>query len=101
MKKNNDFEHNFNDIYYKKYGTWSIPFDTSIAFVSKSANIDPTQMSNEEILADKPFYLAVMARRNQLQPILDNPHLFDPAFVNAVRLLVIAYEDTTYEYSPS
>ena len=41
---------------------------------------------------DKPCYLAVMAHRSQMQAILDNAYLFDPAFVNAVSLVVSEYD---------
>ena len=47
----------------------------------------------EQMQVDKPVYLAVMAHKQQLQPILDNPHLFDPALVNAVKLLFGQYND--------
>lgn len=47
---------------------------------------------------DKPCYLAVMAHRSQMQAILDNAHLFDTAFVNAVSLAVSEYDRIKVEF---
>lgn len=76
-----------------QYGGWTTIFRGTMAYISCSTNIDLNQMTIEQMKIDKPIYVGVMARRNQLQPILDNPHLFDPAFVNAVRLVVQRYDD--------
>lgn len=90
---------NFNNAfeYIPEHGTWFTAFRNQVTFVSCSANIDIAQMSYEEAVINKPAYLAVMANRQQLQPILENPHLFDPAFVNAVHLLAKQYEDLKIE----
>lgn len=82
METNDFFE------FEPQYGTWNTVFRNAFAFVGCSKNID---IKNLEI--DKPIYLSIMSHRQQLQPILDNPHLFDPAFVNAVRLVVQRYDD--------
>lgn len=76
-----------------EYGSWATFFRNTLTYVGCSTTIDITRMSVEQMQIDKPIYVGVMARRNQLQPILDNPHLFDPAFVNAVRLVVQRYDD--------
>ena len=83
------------EFYNKETGTWTISFRDMPGMISCSTNIDMRVMTLEQMQEDKPFYLGVMARRQQLQPILDNPHLFDPAFVNAVRLLFIEYDKMT------
>lgn len=90
--KSNDFF-----LYHAESKTWATDFIDSLAFVSCSTEINPCEMTLEQMKIDKPVYLAVMASRKQLQPILDNPHLFDPAFVNAVKLLAIQYEDLKIE----
>lgn len=72
--------------------TWITSFIDGPALVSRSHEINH-EMSREEMMTDKPFYLAVMASRKQLQPILDNPHLFDPEFFHAVNLVVNQYNN--------
>lgn len=94
-KNANDYKNSFD--YNPKTNTWFTAFRNQITFVSCSANIDIAQMTYEEAIINKPAYLAVMANRQQLQPIIDNPHLFDPAFVNAVHLLAKQYEDLKIE----
>lgn len=79
--------------YDEKQGTWYTSFGNTISFVAASTEINVSELNLEQAQTDKPVYLAVMAHRKQLQPILDNPHLFDPAFVNAVRILVHQYNE--------
>lgn len=79
--------------YNQKYGNWQTCFEGNPAFVARSSYHDINTMTPEQMQVDKPVYLAVMAHKQQLQPILDNPHLFDPALVNAVKLLFIQYDD--------
>ena len=67
---------------------WFSGFFNYIVFSAVSATIDDNRPQE-----DKPCYLAVMAHRSQMQAILDNAHLFDPAFVNAVSALVQKYDD--------
>ena len=83
---------NSNDFfaYIPEYFTWATNFREHLAFVSCSTDMDYLV---EQMQVDKPVYLAVMAHKQQLQPILDNPHLFDPALVNVVKLLFIQYDD--------
>lgn len=88
MESNNFFS------YQAQYGCWTTVFRDAIAYIGCSTNIEIKPMTIEQMQIDKPIYVGVMARRNQLQPILDNPHLFDPAFVNAVRLASNYYDDT-------
>lgn len=92
-----DFQDAFS--YIPEAGTWFTSFRGNVAFVGCSADINLFDMTYEQAQIDKPVYLAVMASRKQLQPILDNPHLFDPAFVNAVRLLDIQYADVKVKES--
>lgn len=86
-----DYQNAFD--YYPERNVWFTAFREQMSYVSCSAEIDISKMTYEQAIIDKPCYLAVMAKRQQLQPILDNPHLFDPAFVNAVRLLFIEYDN--------
>ena len=81
--------------YNQKYGTWYTNFEDHLTFVARSSYHDINTMTPEQMQVDKPVYLAVMAHKQQLQPILDNPHLFDPALVNAVKLIVGQYNDLT------
>lgn len=48
---------------------------------------------------EKLAFLAILANRQQLQPILDHPHLFEPAFINAVRVLAMHYDNIKVEYT--
>lgn len=82
--------------YNPQYATWATEFPNGLAFVSCSTQIN-YNISAEEMKTNKPVYLAVMANRQQLQPIIDNPHLFDPAFVNAAHLVIRQYEDLKIE----
>ena len=78
----------YNDfIYDKKSGVWFIKFWNYIVFLAVAATIDANDPIN-----DKPAYLSVLAHRSQMQIILDNAHLFDPSFVNAVYVLVRQYD---------
>ena len=78
----------YNDfIYDKKSGVWFIKFWNYIVFLAVAATIDDNDPVN-----DKPAYLSVLAHRSQMQVILDNAHLFDPSFVNAVYVLVRQYD---------
>lgn len=79
--------------YVPQFGNWVTEFKHHFTIVGCSAKIDQSKMTNEQMQTDKPVYLGIMAHRQQLQPILDNPHLFDPALVNAVRVLVMQYDD--------
>lgn len=90
-----DYQNAFD--YYPQRNVWFTAFREQMAFVSCSTDIDIKQMTFEEALTEKPVYLAVMAKRKQLQPILDNPQLFDPAFVNAVRLLFLEHDNIKIE----
>ena len=84
-------EYNFFDL---KTGTYLIRFRNEAAFINYSTNIDSSDFTYEQALANqKPVYLSVMASRQQLQPVLDYPQLFDPAFVHAVRLLFLEYDN--------
>lgn len=85
--------------YNPELGTWFTKFREQMAFISCSTDINIAKMTYEEALIHKPCYLAVMASRKQLQPILDNPHLFDPAFINAIHLLFKEYDDVKIEQS--
>lgn len=73
---------------YAGNGVWGSDFFGYLTFSAVSATIDDSRPQE-----DKPCYLAVMAHRSQMQAILDNAHLFDPAFVNAVSALVQKYDD--------
>ena len=88
MEQSSDFF-----VYSPEHNHWITEFRRCVAFVSCSTDINPTVMTPEQMQVDKPVYLAVMAHKQQLQPILDNPHLFDPALVNAVKLLFIQYDN--------
>ena len=76
-----------------QYGCWETEFRYTLAYVGCSTTINASQMTPEQMKTDKPIYCGIMARRQQLQPILDNPHLFDHAFVNAVKLVIQMYDD--------
>lgn len=78
----------YNDfIYYKKRGVWGVDFWGYLVFLAVAATIDDNDPIN-----DKPAYLSVLAHRSQMQTILDNAHLFDPSFVNAVYAVVRQYD---------
>ena len=84
-------EYNFFD---PKTGIYAILFQDEIALINYSTKIKPNDFTYEQALANqKPVYLSVMASRQQLQPVLDYPQLFDPAFVHAVRLLFLEYDN--------
>ena len=72
---------------YEGVGIWHSAFFNYVVLSSVSATIDDSRPQE-----DKPCYLAVLAHRSQMQAILDNAHLFDPAFVNAVSALVQRYD---------
>ena len=73
---------------YAGNGVWGSDLLGYVTVSAVSATIDANRPQE-----DKPCYLAVMAHRSQMQAILDNAHLFDPAFVNAVSALVQKYDD--------
>ena len=77
---------------YTGNGLWISGFFNYMVVGTVSAKIDDNRPQE-----DKPCYLAVMAHRSQMQAILDNAHLFDPAFVNTVALLVAKYDDLRVE----
>lgn len=72
---------------YTGNGLWVSGFFNYMVVGAVSATIDDSRPQE-----DKPCYLAVMANRSQMQVVLDNAHLFDPAFVNAVSLVVSEYD---------
>ncbi len=79
-------------MFYPEFGCWATWFRKTIAYTSCSTDIDPNRMTEEQMKSDKPIYLSVMAHHEQLKPILENPHLFDPMFVNAVRIVMQMYD---------
>ena len=94
MTQHNDYDSTKSNFDYDpRYGIWYTNFEGNLAYVARSSYHDINAMTLEQMQVDKPVYLAVMAHKQQLQPILDNPHLFDPALVNAVKLLFIQYDD--------
>ena len=95
MNESNDFF-----MFHPKFGCWATLFRKTIAYTSCATDIDPEKMTEKQMQIDKPIYLSVMARYEQLQPILDNPHLFDPMFVNAVRIVMQMYERVIIEEPP-
>ncbi|MFC2566873.1 MAG: hypothetical protein ACFNX3_00335 [Haemophilus parainfluenzae] len=96
MTQHNDYDSTKSNFDYDpRYGIWYTNFEGNLAYVARSSYHDIKTMTLEQMQVDKPVYLAVMAHKQQLQPILDNPHLFDPALVNAVKLIVGQYNDLT------
>lgn len=95
MYKKEDFKNAF--AYIPQQNIWFTDFKEHPSFISCSTEINASEMTYEEAQINKPVYLAIMANRQQLQPILDNPHLFDSAFVNAAHLLAKQYEDLKIE----
>ena len=88
MHEDNDFFK-----YIPEGGIWATFFRDWLAYVGCAADINPNTINPDKFQTEKPVYCGFMARRDQLQPILDNPHLFDPMFVNAVRTLATWYEE--------
>ena len=96
MTQHNDYDSTKSNFDYDpRYGIWYTNFEGNLAYVARSSYHDIKTMTLKQMQVDKPVYLAVMAHKQQLQPILDNPHLFDPALVNAVKLIVGQYNDLT------
>ena len=94
MTQHNDYDSTKSNFDYDpRYGIWYTNFEDHLTFVARSSYHDINTMTPEQMQVHKPVYLAVMAHKQQLQPILDNPHLFDPALVNAVKLLFIQYDN--------
>lgn len=79
-------------VYNPDRGGWVTQFNKVLAIVRCSADIQFTPENPERMKADKPAYVAIMAHRQHIQPILDNPHLFAPEFVNAARLAANDYD---------
>ncbi|ULJ69022.1 hypothetical protein MIS45_09730 [Wielerella bovis] len=78
--------------YSPSVNLWSGTFKENLGILSCSTHIEIDKMTFEEMQTNKPVYLGVMASMEQLQPILDNPHLFDAALLTAVNALKIQYQ---------
>lgn len=83
--------------YTASHNLWSGIFKEHLGIIGCSTDIDISQMSYDEMQTNKPVYLGFMASMQQLQPILDNPHLFDANVIAAVQALKVQYDKLKIE----